>query len=538
MSSSRLASKTSSLDDLNLLLQRCMKAKSLSLSRQAHAVLVTTGAGRSSPSLSSTLVGSYGGCGDSSSAKLVFDAIRHPSVFALNWMVSISAFNGDHEGAFGYFASMQKLGRTCNKFTFSILLKACIAVMDVFKGREIHGAVYRMYLQDDVSVANSLIDMYGKCGRLDLAHKVFGKMLTRDVVSWTSMICGYCHAGKMEEAVQLFEQMRREGLKPNDFTWNAMIAGYARTGDRNGTMALLNGMKNEGLIPDLVTWNALISGFVQGNQVQEALKLFQEMLVSGVKPNQVTVTGLLPGCGSTVTINRGREIHGLIYRMGLDMNVYVASALIDMYSKCGCVKDASNVFDMVTVKNVASWNAMIGCYGKHGMVDRALLLFEEMNDRNIQPNEVTLVSVLSACSHGGLLEKGLQIFRSIKEDYGVSPRKEHFACVVDLLCRCGRMAEAYNLLKEMPVDVTDSMLGAFFNGCSIHRRNDLAQLVADDIANKRLKRPGGLVTLSNILAAGGGWEGVENVRDVMREERIHKEPGYSWIWKGDSVLEL
>ncbi|XP_030458715.2 pentatricopeptide repeat-containing protein At1g19720-like [Syzygium oleosum] len=529
MSRSKLASRSLSLDDLNSLLQRCMKAKSSSLSRQAHAMLITTGAGRSSPSLSSTLVGSYGSCGDSGYAKLVFGAIRHPSVFALNWMVSISAFNGDHEEAFGYFASMQKLGRTCNRFTFSIVLKACIAVMDVFKGREIHGVVCRMYLRDDVSVANSLIDMYGKCGRLDLARKVFDKMFTRDVVSWTSMICGYCHAGKMEKAVELFERMRREGLEPNAFTWNAMIAGYARTGDRNGTMALLNEMKNEGLIPDLVTWNALISGFVQSNQVHEALKLFQEMLVSGVKPNQVTVTGLLPGCGSTVTINRGREIHGLIYRMGLDVNVYVVSALIDMYSKSGCVKDASNVFDMVTVKNVASWNAMIGCYGKHGMVDRALQLFEGMKDRQIRPNEVTLVSILSACSHGGLLEKGLQIFRSIKEDYGVSPRKEHYGCVVDLLCRCGRMTEAYNLLKEMPVDITDSMLGAFFNGCSIHGRNDLAQLVADDIANKTLKRPAGLVTLSNILAAGGGWEGVENVRDVMREKRIHKKPGYSWI---------
>lgn len=529
MSCSKLASKSLSLDDLNLLLQRCIKAKTLSLSKQVHAVLITTGAGRSSPSLSSTLVGSYGSSGDSNSAKLVFDTIRHPSVFALNWMVSISAFDGDHEEAFGYFASMQKLGRTCNKFTFSIVLKACIAVMDVLKGREIHSVVYRMYLQDDVSVANSLIDMYGKCGRLDLADKVFGMMFTRDVVSWTSMICGYCHVRKMEKAVELFKRMRREELKPNDFTWNAMIAGYARSGDRNGTMALLDEMKNEGLIPDLVTWNALISGFVQSNQVHEAFVLFREMLVSGVKPNQVTVTGLLPGCGSTVTINRGREIHGLIYRMGLDMNVYVASALIDMYSKCGCVKDASNVFDMVTVKNVASWNAMIGCYGKHGMVDRALQLFEKMKDRQIRPNEVTLVSVLSACSHGGLLEKGLQIFRSIKEDYGVSPGKEHFACVVDLLCRCGKMAEAYNLLKEMPVDVTDSILGAFFNGCSIHGRNDLAQLVADDIANKRLKGPGALVTLSNILAAGGGWEGVKNVRDVMREKRIQKKPGYSWI---------
>ncbi|KAK6247826.1 hypothetical protein QUC31_019391 [Theobroma cacao] len=519
--------RTFSLDHIALLLHKCLKAKTLKPGKQLHAWLLVTGTNMEFLSLNSKLVGIYAGCGDLKFAGFMFQKIKTRNVFAVNWMVLASAFNGYFKEAIGYFSLMSESINLCNKFTFSVVLKACVGLMDLDKGKEVHAVVNKLCLESDVSVGNGLIDMYCKCGNVGYARKVFERIVERDVASWTSMISGYFNVGNSENALVLFERMKLEGLQPNEFTWNLMIAGFARRGDINAAFALFDRMNKEGMVPDLVTWNAIISGFAQGQCPFEALNLFGNMLVSGIKPNHVTLTGLLPACGLTGSVQKGREIHGLIYRLGLDVNVFIASALIDMYSKCGSVKDARNVFDNIPSKNVASWNALIGCYGKHGMVESAIELFERMREEGLQANDATLASVLSACSHSGHVEEGLKIFRSMKQSYGIEGAKEHYACVVDMLCRSGRIVEAYELVKEMPCGVTDSILGAFFNGCKIHGRKDLAKLMGEQILKMELKKPGGFVTLSNIYAADGEWEEVENVRKVMKEKKIHKKPGLS-----------
>ncbi|KAF8398478.1 hypothetical protein HHK36_017407 [Tetracentron sinense] len=524
-----LSSNNMSLDHMGSLLQSCMKVKALQPGKQIHGHLLATGMDMNSESLYSKLVGLYAARGDVKSAKLVFERIRKPTVFAWNWMISASAFQGNCEDAIRYFLLMEGSGILPNKFTFSCVLKACVGLMDINKGKEIHSMISRMGLESDVSVANALIDMYCKCGNLDFALQLFERIPERDVASWTSMICGYSHRGMLKQSLILFERMKLEGLEPNDFTWNAIIAGYAQNGDCNGAFEFFSRMKREGFIPDLVTWNAMISGFTQNHRNAEAMELFRDMLVMGLKPNSVTVAGLLPAYGCTGSLHRGKQLHGLIYRMGLDINIFTATALIDMYSKCGSVKEARNVFDQITIKNVASWNAMIGCYGKHGMVDASIRLFERMEGEGMHVNQVTFTCLLSACSHGGLVEKGLEIFRSMKENYRVDFSKEHYACIIDLLCRCGRVVEAYELVKAIRMEVTDSIAGAFFNGCRIHGRSDLAKEMAEMILAMELKRPGGFVTLSNIYAADGEWEGVEDVRKAMKEKGVHKKPGFSWV---------
>ncbi|KAG8389066.1 hypothetical protein BUALT_Bualt02G0190600 [Buddleja alternifolia] len=445
-------------------------------------------------SLSSKLIGAYACCGDLTSSKLLFQDTPNPNVFAFNWMILTLTFSGFHEEAMGYFSLFQKSkinNSSPNKYTFSIILKCCVGLMDVDLGRQVHGMIAKLGFETDVSVCNALIDMYGKCGEICNAREVFDKMLGRDVVSWTTMI------------------------------W------YARTGDCDGAFEYFSRMAKEGLTADLVTWNAMISGFVQSERAIEALELFRDMLIARIKPNQVTVTGLLPVCGMIGSIGKGREIHGVIYRTGLDINFFVASALIDMYSKCGSVEEARNVFNTIRTKNAASWNAMIGCYGKHGMVNSAIKLFEKMINEEIQPNEVTLISVLYACSHGGLVEKGLDIFRSI-DSYGIKANKEHYSCLIDLLCRYGRMDEAYDIVKHIGIEVTDSSIGAFLNGCKIHERRDLAEKISEHL-RMELKRPGGFVTLSNIYSSEGKWGGVQDVREVMKDKRVHKKPSFSTV---------
>ncbi|KAK2458950.1 hypothetical protein P8452_05462 [Trifolium repens] len=500
-------------------------------------MLLTTGMNMNIFSLSSKLIGMYSSCADLKSATLLFQNIEYPNVFAFNWMILGMVYNGYFDHALFYFRLMRRIGHIGNKFTFGIVLKTCVGLMDVKKGKQVHGMIFEMGLKNDVSIGNALIDMYCKCGSILNACRVFDGMPERDVASWTSMISGFCNVGEIEQALVLFERMKLEGYEPNDFTWNVIIATYARLRDSRNAFGFMERMKKEGFIPDVVAWNALISGFVQNHQVREAFELFREMVVSRICPNQVTIAALLPACGSVGSIQLGREIHAFICRMGFDDNVFIASALIDTYSKCGSLKDARNVFDKIHCKNVASWNAMIDCYGKCGMVDSSIELFTEMKEQGLQPNEVTFTCILSACSHSGSVEKGLEIFASMRECYGVEVSTEHYACVVDLFCRSGKIVEAYEFLKAMPIQVTESIAGAFLNGCKIHGRRDLAKLMADEIMRMQLKGSGGFVTLSNIYAAEGDWEKVGNVRKVMKEKNVNKWPGFSWLEKPCEILE-
>ncbi|XP_010257435.2 PREDICTED: pentatricopeptide repeat-containing protein At5g59600-like [Nelumbo nucifera] len=526
-----LSEDAMSSDLVGSLLQKCMKLKSLQQGKQIHAQLLTRGVDITTGSLNSKLVGVYAGCGDVQSARLIFENIRRPSVFGWNWMISALAFQGHSEDAVRYFSHMQEAGILPNKFTSSSVLKACVGLMDINMGKELHCIINRMGFESDVQVANALIDMYCKCGKLDSARQLFDRMPKRDIASWTSMICGYSRGGKLKQSLILFEQMKLEDLEPNDFTWNAIIAGYAQNGDCDRAFELFSKMRKERSVPDLVTWNAMITGYVQNHQNLKAIELFKDMLVSGLKPNSVTIASLLPAFGLIGSLHRGKQVHCLIIRLGLSINIFVSTALIDMYSKCGSVKYAWNVFDQFATKNVASWNAIIGCYGKHGLVDTSIQLFGRMQEEGVWANQVTFTCLLSACSHGGLVKKGLEIFKSIKEISGTEVSKEHYACTVDLLCRSGKLEEAYELIKDMPVDVNDSIVGAFLNGCRMHGRNDLAKKMVQEILE--MEKPGGFVTLSNIFAADGEWTGVENVRKVMKEKNIFKKPGCSWVEKKD-----
>lgn len=512
------------------LLQKCLKSKSLKPCKQIHALILTSPIDINSFSLHSKLVAVYANCGCFISANSMFETTQNLNIFAYNWMISGLTFNGYFKEAIKFFTLLQNsINLVPNKYTFSFLLKCCVGLRDLKKGKEVHCMVYKFGLGLDLFVVNGLIDMYCKCGCLSYARKLFDRMSEPDVVSWTNMVSAYSNGGRIQESRLLFERMKLAGLAPNEFTWNALITGYARVGDCDESFTLFSKMSKTGLIPDVVTYNAMISGFVQSQQIVKSVELFRHMLIAGVKPNPITITSLLPAFGYTGAFNSGREIHGLIYRTNMYINVFVASALIDMYSKCGCMKHARNVFNTIPSKNIASWNAMIGCYGKHGMVESAIELLNKMADENVEPNQVTLTCVLASCSHGGLVNKGLTIFKSMRESQQVEIREEHYACVIDILCRSGKIEEAYYLVNELDTEVTDSMIGAFLNGCVVYNRPDLGEKMAENVMKMDLKRPGGFVTLCNIFAGEGEWEKVEKLREVMKLQMVHKVPGFSSV---------
>ncbi|KAL5707901.1 hypothetical protein ACHQM5_018752 [Ranunculus cassubicifolius] len=513
------------------LLQRCMKSKALQPGKQIHSQFFVAGIDLETESLNAKLVGMYAGCGDVNSAQKVFEQMPKPTVFAWNWMISALAFQGHCNTAMKYFSWMRSSEVFPNGFTFSFVLKACVGLMDLKKGGEVQSLINKLGFDSDVAVVNALIDMYCKCGELDFARKLFDEMTVRDVASWTSMICGYAQARDLEQSMMLFDAMILEGLEPNEFTWNVVISGYASSGDGKGALELFSRMNSKGVIPDLVTWNAMIAGLVRSNQHVEAMTVFSRMLESRIKPNQVTIAGLLPACGSTGDIHKGKQVHGLVYRYCHSLNVFTATALVDMYSKCGYVENARNVFEHIEEKNVASWNAMIGCYGKHGLIEDSILLFERMKEEGVQANQITYTSLLSACSHAGLVDKGLEIFKYMGEKSDIEICQEHYACVVDLLSRAGKLEEGYEVIKTMPFGINDSIVGAFFNGCKIHGRSDFAKRMAEEILEMELRMPGGFVTLSNIYAVDREWEWVERLRKIMKEKGVFKQAGCSRVEK-------
>ncbi|CAI9277461.1 unnamed protein product [Lactuca saligna] len=509
------------------LLQKCLKSKSLTPCKQIHALILTSGVDMNSLSLHSKLVGVYANCGCFTSAHSMFQITENLNVFAYNWMISALTFNGFFKEAINYFSLLQQSKNLVpNSYTFQFLLKCCVGLSDPNKGKEVHSATYKFGHHANSSVVNSLIEMYCKCDSLLYARQLFDKMSQPDIISWTNMISAYSNSGQLQESQSLFYKMILTGLEPNEFTWNALITGYARIGDCDGAFTTFSKMTKTGLIPDVVTWNTMISGFVQSQQTIKAMELFNQMLVAKVKPNPITITGILPAITSMGSVNSGREIHSQILKTNMHTNPFISSALIDMYSKCGCVKLARKVFDTTSSKNIASWNAMIGCYGKHGIIDSAIELFHKMEEEGVDPNQITLTCVLASCSHGGYVEKGLAIFKRVKESQKVKIRDEHYGCVVDMLCRSGKMEMAYDLMQELGVGITDSMVGALLNGCVVYDRGDLAKKMREEV----VKRPGGFVGLCNVYAGEGEWEKVERLREVMKVYGVKKEHGFSYLF--------
>ncbi|CAN6453898.1 unnamed protein product [Victoria cruziana] len=518
-------------EHLPLLLKECTRLKALRQGKQIHAQILTTPTATDVEALDSKLVGMYACCGCVQHAGLVFERIKRPSVFAWNWMILGAAFHGECRDALRWFSMMQKADIFPNKYTFPSVLKAVIGVMDVQKGQQLHCIIISRGFEGVVSVTNALIDMYAKCVDLNSARQIFEKMPSRDVATWTIIVYGYAQAGLLHESGRLFCRMRREGAEPNEFTWNAMVAAHAGNGNCREALDFFNRMKKAGVAPDVVTWNAMIAGFSRNGMGDLALKLLNEMVNLGLKPDAITTASVLPACGAMGMLRSGKQLHSVTYRHGLDRNIHVGTALIDMYAKCGRVSEARKVFDQLPTKTVACWNAMIGCYGKHGRVENSLFLFEQMLDARLEPSQVTFTSILSSCSHCGLVDEGLKIFRHMTDNYNIDIKAEHYACVIDLLCRSGKLTDAYELFVCMPMQVTESVVGAFLGGCRIHGRNDLAEKLVKEMVGKMGagKTASGFVTMSNIYAAAGKWEEVEDVRKVMKEKGVRKKPGWSWV---------
>ncbi|XP_058067681.1 pentatricopeptide repeat-containing protein At4g14850 [Magnolia sinica] len=548
-------------------IESAISTHSLRLGRATHARIVKTLHAPLPSFLSNHLINFYSKLDLPSSALSLLSLHPNPSVVSWTALISGSVQNGRFNLALLLFSNMRLSSIQPNDFTFPCVFKASAALRFPVMGKQLHALAVKAGQISDVFVACSAFDMYSKTGLREDARKLFDEMPERNVATWNAYITNAVLDGHPFVAVGAFISFRRlSSGEPNSITFCAFLNACSDTSNlrlgcqlhgfiiRNGSEAdvsVANGLVDfygkcrqvdsaaavfDGILKrNDVSWCSMVVVYVQNDEDEKALLTFLRARKEGLEPTDFMLSSILSACAGLAGLELGKSVHGLAVKACVDGNLYVGSALVDMYGKCGCIKDSEKAFDEVPERNLITWNAMIGGYAHHGHADLALTTFQEMicggsgSTCTVLPNYVTLVCVLSACSRSGSVEVGIEIFESMERKYGIEPRAEHYACVVDLLGRAGMVDRAYKFIKDMPIRPTVSVWGALLGACRVHGKPELGQVAAEKLFELDPHDSGNHVLLSNMFAAAGRWEEATDVRKEMNEVGIKKGPGCSWI---------
>ncbi|XP_054800697.1 pentatricopeptide repeat-containing protein At3g57430, chloroplastic [Prosopis cineraria] len=470
-------------------LPACSQLELLNTGKEIHAYALRNTDLIHNSFVGSALIDMYCNCKAVENGRLVFDGISKRTVAVWNAIIAGYAQNEFDEEALNLFMGMISSSDFCpNATTLSSILPACVRCEEFLYKEGVHGYILKRGLQKDRYVQNALMDMYSRIGKIEISKFIFDTMGERDIVAWNTMITGYVICGRHDDALNLLRDMRREEDEDNLGTDDV----YEDDG-----------------VP--------------------------------LKPNSVTLMTVLPGCAALTALGKGKEIHAYAIKQKLATVVAVGSALVDMYAKCGCLNLSRRLFDQMPVKNVITWNVLIMAYGMHGKGEEALELFRKMaaegaENGRVRPNEVTYIAIFAACSHSRIVDEGLALFNTMKDERGVEPQSDHYACLVDLLGRSGQVEEAYRMINLMPSDMDkleawSSLLGA----CRNHRNVEIGEIAAKHLFVLEPNVASHYVLLSNIYSSVGLWDKAMVIRKKMKEMGVRKEPGCSWIEFGDEV---
>ncbi|XP_058097972.1 pentatricopeptide repeat-containing protein At1g50270 [Magnolia sinica] len=502
-------------------------------------------------------------------ASLIFDRIDAPDTFIWNTMIRGFSISPQPEKSIVYFARMRRNGVIPDSHSYPFLLKALYKTKEE-NLNQIHGQIVKSGLDFNTFVRNSLVSAYANGGDLVSAWQVFGGIGERDTVAWTAMIDGCVRNNRAEEGLNLFMEMRMLGVEIDEVTivsvlcgvgmvgdvwlgrwihgfyvlcgrviWDVFVGGalvdmYAKCGYCDDARKVFDEMP----LKNAISWSVLIAGYVQSSRFKDALVVFQDMLLEEVVPNQPTFTSVLTACAQLGAIDQGRWVHMYMDKNKLEMNLMLGTALIDMYSKCGCIDEAFMVFQSLHRKDVYPWTAMINGLAMHGHALRSLDLFSRMLRDGVHPNAVTFIGVLSACSHGGLVDHGRMHFDYMSQVYGIKPSVEHYGCMVDLLGRAGHLEEAWDLIENMPMEPSAGVWGALFGACMIHKDFKLGDRVGKHLIKLQPHHSGRYALLANMYSISQKWEEAAHIRKLMKGKGVEKTPGCSWIEIDGAIHEF
>ncbi|KAL6208667.1 hypothetical protein ACLB2K_019614 [Fragaria x ananassa] len=645
-------------------LKACVAVGSLCCGEEVHGLAVKCGFDDVAFVVNS-LVAMYASCNDLGAARKLFDGVGDKEDVVL-WNCIISGYSarGMSDEALGLFREMQKVGVAMNTYTFVAALQVCEESFCGKVGMEIHATVLKLNYCVDNYVANSLLAMYVRCGKMEEATRFFGDLDDKDIVSWNTLLSGFVQNGLYKEALMLFRDMQRFGHRPDQVSLLNILAASGRLGSLSSGMeahayATKNGFDSDLQVgntlidmyakcscvnlmgrafekmpnKDFISWTTIIAGYAQNNCPIEAFELCRKVQMLGLEVDAMMVESILSACGAlkcvplvkevygyairrglfdlvlqNAVVNvygqcgyidyayrifnlieskdvvsltsmiscyvhnglanealefchfmketnvepdsialvsilsaglcalmKGKEIHGFITRKGFILEGSVASSLVDMYARCGTLKNAYNIYNSVRNKNLILWTTMINAYGMHGHGMGAIDLFKRMQDQQIVPDHITFLALLYACSHSGLIDEGKGLFKIMRHEYQLEPWPEHFACMVDLLGRANRLEEAYHFVNSMESQPTAEVWCALLGACHVHSNKKFEEIAAKKILELGSKNPGNYELVSNVFAARGRWEHVEEVRMKMKGIGLKKNPGCSWIEAGNKV---
>ncbi|XP_042509066.1 pentatricopeptide repeat-containing protein At4g14850 [Macadamia integrifolia] len=550
------------------LVESAVSTQSSLFGRAAHAQIVKLLSNPLPTFLYNHLVNMYSKFNLFNSAQLILSLNPERSVVTWTALISGLVQNGHFVSALHHFSNMRRESIQPNDFTFPCAFKASGSLQIPLTGKQLHALAIKVGEIFDVFVGCSAFDMYSKTGLRDDAQKMFDEMPERNAATWNAYISNSVLDGRPYDAVGAYVKFRRVGGEPNSITFCAflnacsdasnlllgrLLHGFVIRIGFEGDVSVSNGLIdfygkcqqfesaevvfNGILRPNDVSWSSIVAAYVQNDEEEKASVIFSQARKEGVEPTDFMISSVLSACAGMGGLELGRSVHALAVKACVEGNVYVGSALVDMYGKCGSIEDSEQTFDEMLERNIITWNAMIGGYTHQGCAEMALAMFEEMtkDGHGMRPNYVTLVCVLSACSRAGWLEQGMRIFESMRCRYGIEPGAEHYGCVVDLLARAGLVEHAYDFIKKMAIRPTISMWGALLGGCRVYGKPELGKIAADNLFELDPHDSGNHVILSNMFAAAGRWEEATVVRKEMKDVGIKKGPGCSWITVKNAV---
>lgn len=410
------------------------------------------------------------------------------------------ARHGMHQSGLRLFVEMRRDGVRVDDVAMVCLFNACARLGNVEIGVQGHGIMVKVGLSSSVKACNAVMDMYVKCGQLSMAKRVFEEMEERSVVSWTVILDGVVKWEGVGSGRVVFDTMPER----NEVSWTIMIAGYVSVG-----------------------------------LVHDGFSLLQEMVfVCGLGLSYVTLCTFLSACAQSGDIVMGRWVHAYAFKtMGSGIDIMVGTALVDMYAKCGRVDTALKVFQHMKYRNVVTWNALLSGMAMHGRGRVILKMFPQML-KEAKPDDLTFTALLSACSHSGLVEQGRHYFQNLEALYGVTPKIEHYACMVDLLGRAGHLEEAEILIKRMPMPPNEVVLGSLIGSCSVHGKLQLGERLLQEMVQMDPHNTEYHVLLSNMYALGGNQDRANLMRQLLKDRGMRKVPGISSIHVGGQVYQF
>ncbi|KAH7283313.1 hypothetical protein KP509_34G000500 [Ceratopteris richardii] len=498
---------------INIILGACANLESLVEGKFVHNQIVYYGFDGDIDVLTG-LLNTFEKSGSLTDALRIFRKLHAYNIVVFTIMISAYVQKQRFEEGMELFRYIHKTGVEIDDFLICTILGACSGKENLEEGRWIHSLAIQNGFSSERFIETALINMYGNCGSSDGADTVFQKSFSRDVALYTALITAYVKLGNCYEALKVFEQMQYEDIEANEVTFTSILGACEDSAYLPYGKMLYHTIINDGYESDLVvggalvnmfgkcgspedayivfnklqkrtiiTWNALMTAHLQQGDGKSALELFWRLVSENQSPSEITFVYALTACGDLSSLDDGKMIHIDITKYGLDSHDKISNALVSMYGKCGGLREAFGIFNILPQRDIIAWNSLISAYTQCSLHRDALDLFEQMQMQGVKPDGVTFISVLSACTHAGLVVEGLQYFFSMIEVYYIEPVIEHYGCVIDLLSRAGQLEEADIFIEKLPLLSDSAMWRSFLAACKLHGDSELVRVNAEKVVD-------------------------------------------------------